>query len=48
MQEYSLIYEKLKMEELIKEISKIVDNDIYENKINLKINNLFDIVMRQF
>ena len=48
MQEYSLIYEKLKMEELIKEISKIVDNDSDENKINLKINNLFDIVMRQF
>ena len=36
MQEYSLIYEKLKMEELIKEISKIVDNDIDENKIILK------------
>lgn len=48
MQEYSLIYEKLKMEELIKEISVVVNNDIDENEINLMINNLFDVAMRQF
>lgn len=48
MQEYSLIYEKLKMEELIKNISEAVENNIDENEINLMINNLFDVVMRQF